>query len=412
LVASDGKGNDGFGRAVAISGDTLIVGANVASVPPPQSIVSNIGINGLQGVNEQGFAYAFSGVASDSTTQATISGKVTKTSDGSPLGGVVIRLSGQRTATTITDAAGNYRFLNVDTNASYVVTPSRVNYHFTPTSLSLSLTGDKTDANFAGDLDLVVSGNPSDTPEFFVRQHYLDFLSREPDDTGFNFWTNEITSCGVNAQCIEVKRINVSAAFFLSIEFQQTGYLVYRIYKTAYGNLPNAPVPIHFAEFLADDQQIGQGLVVNSPGWEQLLETNKQNFLNGFVLRSRFTNLYAGVSDAAFVAMLISNAEGVLSANEQQVLVDDLTAGRKTRAQVLRVVAESSVLSQREFNRAFVLMQYFGYLRRDPNSGPDIDFSGYNFWLTKLNQFNGDFIQAEMVKAFLTSTEYRQRFSP
>jgi hypothetical protein len=57
-------------------------------------------------------------------------------------------------------------------------------------------------------------------------------------------------------------------------------------------------------------------------------------------------------------------------------------------------------------------MQYFGYLRRDPNSGPDTDFAGYNFWLTKLNSFNGDYIKAEMVKAFLTSLEYRQRFAP
>jgi len=61
-----------------------------------------------------------------------------------------------------------------------------------------------------------------------VHQHYIDFLGREPDSGGIGFWTNEITICGANPQCIEVKRINVSAAFFLSIEFQQTGYLVER----------------------------------------------------------------------------------------------------------------------------------------------------------------------------------------
>jgi len=63
-----------------------------------------------------------------------------------------------------------------------------------------------------------------------------------------------------------------------------------------------------------------------------------------------------------------------------------------------------------EFNRAFVLMQFFGYLRRNPNDAPDADYSGYDFWLTKLNQFNGNFQGAEMVKAFITSAEYRQRF--
>jgi hypothetical protein len=72
--------------------------------------------------------------------------------------------------------------------------------------------------------------NPIDDSRFFVRQHYYDFLGREPDRAGLDFWTNQIESCGADAQCREVKRINVSAAFFLSIEFQETGYFVRRLY--------------------------------------------------------------------------------------------------------------------------------------------------------------------------------------
>ena len=75
-----------------------------------------------------------------------------------------------------------------------------------------------------------------------------------------------------------MKRINVSAAFFLSIEFQETGYLVYRMYKAAYGNLPGTPVPVRLNEFLPDTQQIGRGVVVGEPGWQQVLENNKQAF--------------------------------------------------------------------------------------------------------------------------------------
>jgi hypothetical protein len=56
-------------------------------------------------------------------------------------------------------------------------------------------------------------------------------------------------------------------------------------------------------------------------------------------------------------------------------------------------------------------MQYFGYLRRDPDAAPDADFSGYNFWLSKLDQFGGNYVNAEMVKAFLSSIEYRRRFA-
>ena len=91
-------------------------------------------------------------------------------------------------------------------------------------------------------------------------------------------------------------------------------------------------------------------------------------------------------------------------------MVNDLATGRLTRGDALRVVAEDPDLVSAEFNRAFVLMQYFGYLRRDPNSGQDADFSGYNSWLSKLDQFGGNFVDAEMVKAFISSTEYRQRF--
>jgi len=79
---------------------------------------------------------------------------------------------------------------------------------------------------------------------------------------------------------------------------------------------------------------------------------------------------------------------------------------------LMRAVAEDVDLRNAEFNRAFVLMQYFGYLRRNPNDPQDSDYTGYDFWLTKLNQFGGNYINAEMVKAILTSIEYRQRFGP
>ena len=76
----------------------------------------------------------------------------------------------------------------------------------------------------------------------------------------------------------------------------------------------------------------------------------------------------------------------------------------------MRRVAENTTLGQQEFRRAFVLMQYFGYLRRNPNDSPDTDYTGFDFWLDKLNDFNGNFVNAEMVKAFLDSIEYRKRF--
>jgi len=272
------------------------------------------------------------------------------------------------------------------------------------------------------------AANPIDDPRNYVCQNYHDFLNRQPDPGGWDFWTNQITSCGSDPVCIEVSRVNVSASFFLSIEFQQTGYLVERTYKTAYGDasgnstfggVHQLPVPIiRFDEFLADTQQITKAVIVLQPGWEQLLENNKQAFFAEFVQRAHFvTALPTSMTPAQFVDQLNQNAGNVQSASERTSAIDLFggagnTTNTTARAQALRQVAETQQLQSVEFNRAFVLMEYLGYLRRNPNDPQDADHTGYDFWLTKLNQFNGNYLGAEMVKAFITSIEYRQRFAP
>jgi len=271
------------------------------------------------------------------------------------------------------------------------------------------------------DNDSATGTNPLDNPnaEFFVRQQYIDFLNRLPDAPGFAFWTNQITSCGSDSQCVEIRRINVSAAFFLSIEFQETGYLVYRLYKIAY-NPPGMPVPIRYAEFMADTQEISKGVIVGQAGWEQQLETNKQAYLAEFVLTLRFTsNLATSLTPAQFVDKLYANAGVTPSDDERNSVIAEFgsatnTSDNAARVRVLRRVADNAALKVQETNKAFVLMQYFGYLRRNPFDPPEptLNYEGYNFWLNKLNQFNGNFVNAEMVKAFLISGEYRQRFGP
>jgi hypothetical protein len=114
---------------------------------------------------------------------------------------------------------------------------------------------------------------------------------------------------------------------------------------------------------------------------------------------------------------LNQNVGNVLTSSERVTLIGLFggaadSSNATARAQALRQVAENQSLYNAEFNRAFVLMQYVGYLRRNPNDAPDADYSGYDFWLTKLNNFHGNYIDAEMVKAFITSIEYRQRFQP
>jgi len=243
--------------------------------------------------------------------------------------------------------------------------------------------------------------NPIDDSAFFVRQHYLDFLNREPDAPGYNFWTSNITHCGSDQVCVAEQRDNTSAAFFLSIEFQQTGYLVHRFYRAAYGRPPT------FAQFLPDRQAISQSVIVaptDENDWMETLETNKQSYAMQFVQRPEFVGLYGSMNNAQYVDALIRNTGVSFSGSDQDSLVNGLDAGTETRATVLRKVAENQALHQSEFNAAFVEMQYFGYLRRDP------DAAGFQFWLAKLNRFNGDYNAAQMVLAFLASREYRQRF--
>lgn len=169
-------------------------------------------------------------------------------------------------------------------------------------------------------------------------------------------------------------------------------------------------------EFLPDAQRIGEGVRVGIGDWQAQLEANKNAYALEFVSRARFLTAYPlTMTPAQFVDKLDVNAGGVLSPVERDQLIAALgIPGDVTfaRANVVRRVAEDADLRQRETNRAFVLMQYYGYLRRNPDDPQDTDFRGWEFWLNKLNQFNGNFINAEMVKAFTVSIEYRQRLGP
>jgi hypothetical protein len=192
--------------------------------------------------------------------------------------------------------------------------------------------------------------------------------------------------------------VDTSAAFFLSIEFQGTGYFVHRLYEASFDRAPA------FAEYLPDLQTIREGVIIGKPGSEALLESNKRAFAAQFTTRPDFRARYDHLNEMQYVDALFRNAGVTPSEGERTALIAGLLTRRETRAGVLRQVVEDAEFTSREFNRAFVLMQYFGYLRRDP------DPLGFAFWLKKLEDNGGDFRAAEMVKAFITSIEYRKRF--
>ena len=232
--------------------------------------------------------------------------------------------------------------------------------------------------------------NPLDNAQFFVRQHYLDFLNREADSGGLAYWSGSLTPCGTDLPCLVSGHTTVSAAFFIEGEFQDTGYYVYRLYKAG---LVRAPV---YSEFVADRGR----LVANSN-----LEASKLALAEDFVTRPAFVALYPlGLTSAQYVDQLNANTGNSLTSGERNTLVGGLNSGSEDRGTVLKQVAENQLFRQREYNAAFVTMQYFGYLRRSPDQG------GYNFWLGVLNSQPNNF--RGMVCSFLTSAEYQLRFSP
>ena len=232
------------------------------------------------------------------------------------------------------------------------------------------------------------SPNPIDDSSFFVSQNYFDFLNREPDQSGFAYWTNQLVQCVNDARCIHEHRIGVSAAFFVEQEFQETGYFIYRLQQASFGSRPT------FTQFTTE-----RARVVDGPN----LEAGKQALAEDWVERAVFKNTYlVTMSPEEFVNKLFDTAGLRPFTAERQQLASDMRSG-KSRSRVLRDVIEIEEFKRREYNAAFVLTEYFGYLRRDP------DQPGYDFWLDLLsnreqNNYRG------MVCAFITSAEYQLRF--
>lgn len=315
--------------------------------------------------------------------------------DGTAVSGSTVNLSGTQSRKTITNANGDYRFDQVESNGFYTVTPAHPTYNFSPASRSFSQVGEKTEAVFSATSN-GERRNPLDTAEYFVRQQYVDLLGREPEERGFNYWSDRILECGSEQACINARRRDVAAAFFIEAEFQQTGSFIYKVYKGALGRPPL------YSEYSIDRQQVVGG--VN-------LETDRQRFTDAFVQRSEFVEKYRGENTAeSFVDALLRNvqqASGVDLSSERDQMLRRYNSGgnlNESRSLVLRGLTDSTAFDRREYNAGFVLGEYFGFLRRDPER------EGYDFWLDVLdNRETGNF--GGMVCAFITSAEYQLRFS-
>jgi hypothetical protein len=326
---------------------------------------------------------------------ATVSGQV-RGKDGQGISGATVLLvGGPADLKTVTDSNGLYSFEDLTVGEFFTVTATLTNYTFTPNQRAFTLNADRSDEAFMGIADAVQYANPIDTPEYFVRQQYRDFLAREPDQPGFEYWTAQLDSCNGDAPCLRQRRVGVSAAFFIEQEFQQTGSFIYGLYKGALGREPR------YSEYTTDRGLVLGGTDVNE---------QKQTFADSFVQRAEFVSKYqASTSAESFVDALtgsVLQSSRVDLSSQRDGLISLYRTGMNqtnSRSLVLRSVIQIGAVKDANYNAAFVLAEYFGYLQRDPDQG------GYDFWIRVLNDraprdYRG------MVCSFITSTEYQLRF--
>ena len=287
-----------------------------------------------------------------------------------------------------------------------------------------------------------------DDADFFASQHYVDFLRRFPDAPGLAFWTDNVktqtATCNDSANrlpgetvaaCADRKRANTSAAFFLSPEFQNTGSFVVRVYWGTLGQAPNTSKTLCpslpdgysgqcrplYSDYISDMRQVANGIVVNDQLDPNVINANKRAYVDQFVNTTAFKAKYDSLNNQQFVDTLFTTTGINASATDRQALVNGLNAqpATETRSSVVfKIVDGTTTLAggalrfdttygqafyNKEFDDAFVFMEYVGYLRRNPDQG------GYDFWLGKLKQY-GNWSDAEMVLAFIRAPEYRNRF--
>lgn len=266
--------------------------------------------------------------------------------------------------------------------------------------------------------------NPVEEADFFVRQAYFDFLDRVPDPGGFTFWTDQITQCQSDVECLRRKRVDVSNAFFYEQEFQQTAAYVLRLYRGAYGNTQPFPNPNSDAAFPNEEKKLPSYAVFVADRARVIgganLAQKQLDLANLFVTRAEFVTRYPASLATAdqFVDALLLTLQNDLGVNlsSQRANLINIYNTQGGRGAVMYRLADDNAANpianlpfiDAEYNRSFVLGQYFGYLRRNP------DIPGFVFWL---GQVNGAPVrdvpkQHAMVCSFITSGEFQFRFGP
>jgi len=431
------------GRVFALNGAATIDSTAVDAVPTPGTVqFSNSSYSVAEGAGFREITVTRTGNTSEPVTVDYTSSDHSSPSDFIPCTSPGAGFGSSRC--DFTTRIGTLRFAAGETSKTFNVLLGQDNYTEGSETLNLTLSNLTGAAVFGtpASANLVITDdatepatNSVDNSSDFVRSQYHDFLVREPDAPGLAFWSDNIEKCNDPARrpagqtvafCIDKQRESTAIAFYSSPEFQMIGGFVYRLYKGSltggqnYDGGSPGRFPMFFLEFMRDAGQVSEGIVVNNQISGAVVEANRNRLAAEFVLRPEFLTKYGGLNNTSYVLELFNTTGVSATPGEKQLLVDGLGSGSETRASVLRKVVDGTVVISegnvqftttygqafynQEYRRVFVYMEYVGYLRRNP------DAAGFNHWLGKMNFYNGDPFQAEMVRSFILSPEYRSRF--
>jgi hypothetical protein len=239
------------------------------------------------------------------------------------------------------------------------------------------------------------AANPLTDSNFFVRQQYVDFLGRAPEQEGFEAWVRTLDDCQVgDKSCDDVQ---VSSGFYRSDEFSGRGYFVYRLYDATLGRLP------HYDEFMNGMSRLSELTATLS------FDAAKAQLTRELMARPEFSSRFGSLEDSAHAEDFVTSLEraaGVVVSNHAQ-LVGDRRNGASKPEDTVRSFVETPEVHERFYIRGFVAMQYFGYLRREPEA------DGFRAWVDTITYglngaTPGDY--RVLINGFVHAQEYRNRF--